>query len=155
MHTLLVCTVGGTVEPLVRSLLHWRPARVLFVPSAETRGQVQEVLDGYAREAGQPLGPGAYRVRCVDDAQDIQGCLSTIRALDQEVEEWLARGADCRIVADYTAGTKCMSAALALEARRWPASSPTSEAIAGRRAAWASSRRGPSASCTPPTHGRL
>jgi CRISPR-associated protein (TIGR02710 family) len=93
---------------------------VFFVPSPETRGQVQEVLDGYAKAAGQPLGPGAYGVRCVHDAQDIQGCLSTIRTLAHEVEEWLARGADYRVVADFTAGTKCMSAALALEARRWP-----------------------------------
>ncbi len=119
-HILLVCTIGGTTEPLVSALLHWRPARVLFIPSPETRDQVEKVLDDYAIRAGAPLGPGEYDVYCVHDAQDIQSCLSTIRRLDHEVEKWLARGAGYRVVADFTGGTKCMTAALALEARRWP-----------------------------------
>lgn len=119
-HTLLICTVGGTPEPVVTSLLHWRPARVFFIPSAQTETQVDAVLHRFAERAAQPLGPGVYRICPVDDAEDMHGCLRIIRLLDHEVEEWLKRGTDYQIVADFTAGTKCMSAALALEARRWP-----------------------------------
>ena len=118
-HTLLVCTVGGTPDPLVKSLLHWQPARILFVPSAQTRPHVDAVLRGYAEHAGQPLSPGCYRVCPVEDAEELQGCLRVIKELDHEVAEWIGRGGDYQVVADFTAGTKCMSAALALQARRW------------------------------------
>jgi len=118
-HRLLICTVGGTPEPLAKSLLHWRPERVVFVPSNQTRPQVDAVLGRYAEHDGQPLTPGCYRVCPVDDAENLSGCLRVIRALDQEVKEWLNRDGDFEVVADFTAGTKCMSAALALQARRW------------------------------------
>jgi CRISPR-associated protein (TIGR02710 family) len=42
-----------------------------------------------------------------------------VRQLTPVVEGWLARGADYRVVVDFTGGTKCMSAALALQAHRW------------------------------------
>jgi len=119
-HTLLVCTVGGTPDPLVKSLLHWQPARILFVPSAQTRSQVDAVLRGYAEHARQPLSPGCYRICPVEDAEELQGCLRVIKELDHEVADWIGRGGDYEVVADFTAGTKCMSAALALQARRWP-----------------------------------
>jgi CRISPR-associated protein (TIGR02710 family) len=118
-HILLICTVGGTPEPLVRSLLHWEPARVLFIPSEQTKSQVDAVLRGHAEHAGQPLSPGCYRICPVDDAENLSGCLGVIRSLNGEVRDWLVRGDDFQIVADITAGTKCMSAALALQARRW------------------------------------
>ena len=119
-HTLLVCTVGGTPDPLVKSLRHWQPARILFVPSAQTHSQVDAVLRGYAEHAGQPLSPGCYRICPVEDAEELQGCLRIIKELDHEVADWVDRGGDYQVVADFTAGTKCMSAALALQARRWP-----------------------------------
>ncbi len=67
-HFLLICTVGGTPEPLVRTLLHWQPQRVLFVPSEQTRVQVDAVLRAFAeaerrcrrrsRAFDVPAGPG-------------------------------------------------------------------------------------------------
>ena len=120
MQTLLVCTVGGTPDPLVTSLLRWQPARILFVPSAQTSSQVDAVLRGYAEHAGQPLSPGCYRLCPVEDAEELHGCLRVIKGLDHEVADWIGRGGDYQVVADFTAGTKCMSAALALQARRWP-----------------------------------
>jgi CRISPR-associated protein (TIGR02710 family) len=119
-HTLLICTVGGSPEPLIKSLLHWRPARVLFVPSQQTVSHVDAVLRGYAEHAGQPLGPGMYDRKVVSDAEELDECLRVMRGLEQEVLGWLSRGGDYQVVADFTAGTKCMTAALALQARRWP-----------------------------------
>jgi CRISPR-associated protein (TIGR02710 family) len=40
--------------------------------------------------------------------------------LTPDVEQWTNRGRDFQVVVDFTGGTKCMSAALALQARRWP-----------------------------------
>jgi len=36
------------------------------------------------------------------------------------VSEWIARGAAFQVVVDFTGGTKCMSAAIAIQASRWP-----------------------------------
>jgi len=116
---LLICTVGGSPEPLVRSLLKWRPARVLFVPSAQTLTQVDAVLRAYAEHTGAPLRPGEYEICPVSNAEGLEECLSVIRRFDQEVARWISRGADYRVVADFTAGTKCMTAALVLQSRRW------------------------------------
>ncbi|HUN97975.1 MAG TPA: TIGR02710 family CRISPR-associated CARF protein [Bradyrhizobium sp.] len=119
VFNLLICTVGGSPEPLVKSLLEWRPARVLFVPSAQTRAQVDAVLRAYAEHAGAPLRPGEYEICPVSNAEGLEECLDVIRRYDQEVVRWTSRGSDYHVVADFTAGTKCMTAALVLQARRW------------------------------------
>lgn len=119
-HALLICSVGGTPEPVVKSLLHWKPARILFVPSEQTRPQVDAVLSAFAEAADRPLSPGQYDVRPVPDAEDLLGSVRAIRAFDRDVAGWLARdGEDYCVIVDFTAGTKSMTAALALVARRW------------------------------------
>jgi|SRR5579884_4261745 len=118
--TLLICTVGGSFEPLVQSLSHWRPARVVFVPSKQTEVQIDTILREYSERAGQPLSPGSYERFPISDPENLEDCLRVMQQLDEEVRRWLERGDDYRVVADFTAGTKCMTAALALQARRWP-----------------------------------
>jgi CRISPR-associated protein (TIGR02710 family) len=119
-YTLLICTVGGAWEPVVKSMQHWCPERVLFIPSTDTKKTVELVLGEYHAATGQQFSPGRYSTIPVDDAEDLSGCLRKIRELDQEVEKWCRGGEGFQVVADFTAGTKCLSAALALQARRWP-----------------------------------
>jgi CRISPR-associated protein (TIGR02710 family) len=120
-HILLVCTVGGSPEPLIESLRHWRPSRVFFVASPESGKQVEsQIVPGAAREAdGFVLSVGAYDVVTVPDAQDFSGCVRRMRELAGKVQEWLARGEGFEVVVDFTGGTKCMTAALALLAHPW------------------------------------
>jgi len=118
-HTLLICTVGGSNEPLVHSLCTWRPDRVLFVSSEQTSEKIGSILNAYAAREGKPLNPGQHDTCETKNAQSLKETLEAIRERDGEVENWLMRGPDYRVVADFTAGTKCMSAALALQARRW------------------------------------
>ncbi|GIW74400.1 MAG: TIGR02710 family CRISPR-associated protein [Phycisphaerales bacterium] len=120
-HILLICSVGGTPDPIVKSLLRWKPARLVFLPSEQTRSHVDVALRAYAEASGQVLSPGQYEVRPVADAEDLIGCVNAFRMLDGDVAEWVGRGRDDYSVAvDFTAGTKCITAALALVARRWP-----------------------------------
>lgn len=119
-NTLLICSVGGTPEPLVQTLRHWRPTAVRFVVSAQTRAQVDAVLGSYAEQAGAPLSPGCYDFVAVDDPEDFGKIVASLRPLAADVGNWLGRGGDYRVAVDFTGGTKCMSAALALVARRWP-----------------------------------
>lgn len=119
-HYLLICSVGGTPDPVVKSLVWWEPDRVLFIPSEQTRPQVDTILRAFAEAANQPLGPGQYVTRAVSDPEDFSGCVEAIHALDGEVSDWLSRsGGDYHVIVDFTAGTKCMTAALALVAHRW------------------------------------
>jgi hypothetical protein len=72
--TLLVCTVGGSSEPLVQSLSHWQPARVVFVPSEQTKAQIDTVLREYSERAGQPLSPGSYERFAIGDPESLEDC---------------------------------------------------------------------------------
>jgi CRISPR-associated protein (TIGR02710 family) len=118
-HTLLVCTVGGSPEPIVATLKRWNPLRIRFVPTRETREQIEARVVPLAQSEGLALDPGRYDLLELPDGQNFAACVDTLRQLTPIVEEWLGRGDQYQVVVDFTGGTKCMSAALALQARRW------------------------------------
>jgi CRISPR-associated protein (TIGR02710 family) len=113
-HYLLVCTVGGTAEPIVAAVRYWKPARVLFVPSSDTKA----IAESVTREEGL-LQPGAWDILELHDAQHFEECVQRIRRLDEQILAWTQKGVAYKVIADFTGGTKCMSAALSLVARRW------------------------------------
>ena len=117
--TLLICTVGGTPEPIVAALKQWRPVRVMFVHTPGTKGKVAEIVLK-AREEGVDLDAGRYDLLELPDEQDFTRCVEQLRVLTDEVRAWVARGDGCQVVVDITGGTKCMTAALAIQASRWP-----------------------------------
>lgn len=119
-HTLLICTLGGTPEPVVASLKRWQPARIRFVVTPETAARVESAVVPLAEAEGVPLDPGRYDLLQLADGQDLTSCVDALRSLTPQVEQWLARGEAFDVVVDVTGGTKCMSAALALQAHRWP-----------------------------------
>lgn len=128
---LLICTVGGSPEPIVKALTHWRPIKVWFVPTALTKSSIEhDSLDrngktissivGAARAADFPLDPGRYDIHELGDGEDLALCLTELQRLTGDVEKWVKRGDNFRVVVDFTGGTKCMSAAVSLQASRWP-----------------------------------
>lgn len=118
-YTLLVCTVGGSPEPIVATLKQWNPKRIHFVPTRETLKQIDDCVVPLAQSEGLELDPGRYNVLVLPDGQDFTACVDTLRQLSPIVEEWLNRGDQFQVAVDFTGGTKCMSAALALQAHRW------------------------------------
>lgn len=120
-HILLIATVGGAAAPLVASIRKWRPARILFVPSSGTVDQIDDIRRLLARD-GYDLGVGLCETITVSDHQNFSCCVREMQSgLEQHVVRWYKRGKGYECVADFTGGTKCMSAALALVARPWPA----------------------------------
>jgi CRISPR-associated protein (TIGR02710 family) len=117
--TLLICTVGGSPEPLVESILYWRPSRIRFLPTPQTRACIEEQIIPKASARGFEIAPGCYDVSELPNGQDFAACVQKLRAVTPEVAPWLDRGPGYRIVVDLTGGTKCMSAALATQAHRW------------------------------------
>ena len=126
MPSTLICTVGGSHQPILRAIEENRPDQVCFVCSeddpatgrkgsyvqVEGRGAVikahpddaKPTLPNIPAQAG--LGEGQYEVlRVPADA---------FEAAYARIVGWLEarRGQPGRVVADYTGGTKSMSAAL-------------------------------------------
>jgi CRISPR-associated protein (TIGR02710 family) len=117
----LICTVGGSPEPVVAALKHWRPARVRFVHTPQTKGDVDAKIVPKARAEGVELDAGRYDLFELPDGEDPAICLHELRKLTEEVKKWAARGQQqFKVVVDFTGGTKCMSAAIGVQASRWP-----------------------------------
>lgn len=119
-HSLLIATVGGTPDPIAVSLNHWQPARALFIVSPQTEGFVADVLAVADERFGFRLPPGADDRVTLPSAEHVTGGIRCIRrGCEGVVREWLRRGEGYRVVVDVTAGTKAMTAALALASRQW------------------------------------
>lgn len=118
-NVLLICSVGGTPEPVAAAIRHWRPARVMFLCSDQTRASIDPALDAASGAGGPTISPGCTDQTLLRNPQDLQQTLRDLRPLDQHVQSWQQRGDDYAVVVDFTGGTKVMSAALALVARRW------------------------------------
>lgn len=129
--TVLIATVGGSCAPVVRAVLDHRPDRVHFICSAGKQGS-SRLVDGpgdvcgdgrrcpHCKEVlGDPrglniaaqsgLGPDRFEKFEVDRPDDVGACFaSVVRAYERA----LALDPDVRVIADYTGGTKTMTAAL-------------------------------------------
>jgi CRISPR-associated protein (TIGR02710 family) len=114
-HRLLICTVGGTPDPIRASIRHWKPARVLFLASEATRKGAEAIAND-----DELVPPGAWDVTVLRDAENFRECVRRMRGLAEDVERWRQKGEAYGVVVDFTGGTKCMSAALSLVAQRWP-----------------------------------
>lgn len=132
-HRLLIATVGGAPEPVAAALCHWRPEQVIFLASSDSapfieshvrplaRGEVVPKLVRPADPEPKPathepfdLSTTDYHILHLSNPQDFEACVADIRRGLSG-----ALPSSTQIVADFTGGTKCMSAALGLVARRW------------------------------------
>ena len=120
IHNLLIATVGGSPKPVAASILHWQPDRILFVPSADTANVIDCIRNQLDKKEYQ-LDVGLYDTVTLSDPQNFSQCVREMRSgLESRVVEWRGKGDGYECVVDFTCGTKCMSAALALVARPWP-----------------------------------
>jgi len=119
VYNLLICTVGGSPEPIVAALKCWTPQRIRFIITPESGDHITSKILPLAQTENIQLEPGRYDLLQLSNSQDFAACVDSLRQLTPAVEEWLSRGNDYRVVVDITGGTKCMSAALALQAHRW------------------------------------
>lgn len=117
--TFLIATVGGSHEPVVKSVLEHRPGKVLFVVSAATRPLIEREILPSLNAGGFTMTLACYDCQDIGDAEDFDLCVSRLVKLGSQVRQWQARSSECAVVVDFTGGTKCMSAALALVARNW------------------------------------
>jgi len=101
----LICTVGGTPAPLVKSALSYVPGKVFLIASQETVEAAAEVK----REIRRNIPDCEVMIETVEEAESLEGCLRAAWCLMSGI---VGSGAEIRV--DYTGGTKSMSAALVL-----------------------------------------
>ncbi|HXG59800.1 MAG TPA: TIGR02710 family CRISPR-associated CARF protein [Planctomycetota bacterium] len=110
---LYIATVGSSPEPILHALTERTPDRVVFIVSPGSRRVVEEKIL-------PALGKGvSWELLLLPDPEDLTDAVRHLRALTPKVTDWVSNRAG--VLADYTGGTKVMSAALLLAARRWPA----------------------------------
>ncbi|MDQ7039533.1 MAG: TIGR02710 family CRISPR-associated CARF protein [Rhodothermus sp.] len=121
VDTVLLLTVGGSPEPLIHAIRHLPPDRgfVCFLCSPESRVLVE---GGEAKDQSIPKAAGLaasrYEVVVWEDPDDLAQCVAALFALQRRLRR---RFPEARMVANYTGGTKTMSAALVIGAMllRW------------------------------------
>ena len=105
---LFVCTVGGSPAPIIYSLGQQKPDYVLFVCSKGSSCLVEEQI---MPALGEHF---VFHAVCLSDEQNLSACVREIQgAVAERHKSWnLSR--ETRLLADFTGGTKVMSAALVL-----------------------------------------
>ena len=108
---ILLCTVGGSKEPIIRAIEHYRPSRTVFVCSSGPRSSRAQVEGdgGIVEEKGLPEGAWEILEVPPDDPD------TAFVEIEKRIVDLSSRNSG-RIIVDYTGGTKSMSVAAALAA---------------------------------------
>ncbi len=139
MSTVLALTVGGSCAPVITAIHDYQPDFVCFIVSGGDKGS-RKTVDGPGNPCGDPrkikcpecnsdvplgnpkganilvqtgLTEGQYEILELSEPDDLSGCYAQIRAALSRLKGAHANG---RFLADYTGGTKTMTAALTLAA---------------------------------------
>ena len=112
--SILVCTVGGSHEPIVQAIEEASPAYVCFFctdrdQNAAQEGSISEIAD-ISRKARLADSQFEYKIVPADDLDQ------SVRSMRTAIDELHHRHPNRRICADYTGGTKTMTAALVVAA---------------------------------------
>lgn len=130
MPITLLCTVGGSHQPIVKAIETLRPGRVCFIcsdddPATKIKGSYTQITGkGYIIKAHvNDDKPTLPNIPAQTGLSEEQFEILKVAADDfddsyAKIIAWIDRraGDDERLVADYTGGTKTMSAALAVAA---------------------------------------
>lgn len=137
MKKILILSVGGSSEPIVNAINFYKPNFVYFFCSSGHKGSAI-TIDGLGEPCGNKskskcpecgyeyyisnpkgkaivfqvgLSKDKYEIISVDDPDDLNLCYSTLVNLSTSIKTIYS---EAQIIANYTGGTKTMSAAMAL-----------------------------------------
>ncbi len=108
MGKTLILSVGGSLSPIIFSIKHHQPDKIIFFTSKETEKQISEILQQI------DLNQTHYFDKIITySAENINDCLKAILSrLPEILARWQTTPDD--IIVDYTGGTKSMSSALVI-----------------------------------------
>ncbi len=107
----MIITVGGTPQPIIKSIIEYKPVFVSFLPSQQSFEQVTDIKRQVKEVTGIEF---QSEITIVDNVNDLYHCF---KKAEEAVERVLKKGySGKRVIVDYTGGTKNMSVALSLAA---------------------------------------
>lgn len=122
MNTVLIVTLGTSPEPIINCISSLRPDRVVFLCSSESQHLVDRVLSHVPLpdyQAERDLVVLQQRLTA-KDSKDVENELDQLDRVYVRALDLFARVREeerlCRIIADYTGGTKTMTTGLAMAA---------------------------------------
>ena len=104
---LLILSLGGNVDPLIRSITAMRPTRLCFIATAQSA----EGIDCILHSVGSDL-PNETIV--LSNGQDIAQITRELTFAIAGHHEWTQLAHEGRLMVDLTVGTKAMAASIAL-----------------------------------------
>lgn len=134
MKKILVLSVGGSAEPIVNAIKNTNPDFVYFFCSSMSEKTVDSAGDpcgdtrkkecpecGNKFHLGDPKGKAIvsqagldrehYEIITVENPDDLDACHQKLIELTEKIKN---KCEDCQVIANYTGGTKTMSAAMTL-----------------------------------------
>lgn len=122
-NRILVCTVGGSCNPVIAAIRDYFPDFVYFIASKQSSATVDgegRPCKQYGNKKDQPsivvqanLAPEQYDVLKLTSPDSLSSCYNEI---SQTLAQIAKRFPDAEHIVDYTGGTKTMSVALVLAA---------------------------------------
>lgn len=103
----MLLSVGGSPEPLIESIRHYKPKYVIFIASRDSNAKVLEIL-----QATDSIT--LHEIITLSDYQNLLDCVRDIREELPKKLHLMKLPPDILLLADITGGTKVMSAALTL-----------------------------------------
>ena len=104
----LVITVGGSPQPIIKSLKEHDPAYIYFIPSSLTVNEIPAIIESvYAK--------GCNAVKKIFEITDYNDLKECYKKCHESIEDIFSLGLNTKeIIVDLTGGTKIMSGALLL-----------------------------------------
>lgn len=119
-NILLITTVGGSPSPVVASLLHYKPTRIIFITTVDSEAILNEIISRVNFESADfKIQEHIWKTWRLEDPQNMEKCLENLGGLEAESGSWNENGDNYETIIDFTGGTKCMSASLVLFAQNW------------------------------------
>lgn len=110
MNKALIISVGGTAEPLNKTILYHKPSYVCFLASQATNSIAAKICEDFSQ-----IEPHVrFEFELVDNENDLKEChTKALKCIERTKSKAFSKSS---ILVDYTGGTKNMSVALALAA---------------------------------------
>jgi len=128
---ILICTVGGSHQPIVQAIKELNPAQVVFICSEDNaatgaKGSYTQI-EGKGKCIKAKRDEKAHSLPNIPAQADYSGQMKILRVpadelnvcferIDRKMDTLLKELPSARLIADYTGGTKTMTAALAMAA---------------------------------------
>jgi CRISPR-associated protein (TIGR02710 family) len=118
MPEVMILSVGGSKEPIIKSLSCFKPHFAVFIASQETNLELGRIIEGVQKDVNSKM---ESVVEITSDHQALEACFNAATAAIDKAIKWAdSRGIDRKkIMVDFTGGTKCMSVALSYAAAEY------------------------------------